>query len=396
MFAFLQQWARDRFARRVLRALEAEGVTGFAYDRANFQLRAGEIVANLGNVYTEWKRAAWSQRRLVLGNLLNMMRHLHRGPETPGWVEARDRLVAVVRERFFMEAVRLQTREPADSQRGPAHAPFSDFFARCLVLDYPSHTHYVNEENLTEWAMDFEEAWAMGLERLQDSTQSKFRLEQGVFRGDWNDDYDSSRVLLPEMLARLEVRGAPVVCLPNRLTLLVAGSEDPESICRMLAQAEQVLSVSVKPQNAVPLVLRDGHFVDYRPPAGAADFEAVEKVRYLAWLGIYEEQTRLLEEKHAAEGKDLHVGRYGVVRSDQGVYSSYALWGDGMTGLLPQADEIYFCDRPEDPRVLGRAPWARAQEELGDLLLDAGMFPPRFYVSRFPGEERIRRCVTRE
>lgn len=397
MFEFLQRWSRDRFARRVQKALAREGIDGFVYDAVAFQLRAGEMVANLGNVHAEWKRAGWRHRRLVLGNLLNMMRHLHQSSDTPGWVDARDRLVAVVRERFFLEAVRLQNGgKSPDRQLSIAHAPFTDFYVRCLVLDYPSHTHYVNEANLTEWAMSFEEAWAMGLERLRGSTKPRFRHDEGVLRGDWNDDYDSSRILLPELLAGQKLPGAPVVVLPNRLTLLAAGSEDPVGIVQMLEQAEAILGISVKPQNAVPLLLQEGACVDYRPAPGAPDFDAVQRARHLAWLGVYEDQARLLQEKHAAEGKDLQVGQYGVVRSDQGAYSSYAVWGAGMSGLLPQADEIYFCDRPEAPRILGKATWAAAQRELGELMLDAGLFPPRFYVSSFPTEGQIERCVTRD
>jgi hypothetical protein len=47
-------------------------------------------------------------------------------------------------------------------------------------------------------------------------------------------------------------RRDPVVVLPNRLTLLVAGSNDESGIQAMLIKAEEIMRAEMKPQNPSP------------------------------------------------------------------------------------------------------------------------------------------------
>ena len=60
----------------------------------------------------------------------------------------------------------------------------------------------VSPENLRTWDTSFDELYEIGLARLRDHTIPKFEKQQGFYIGGWQDDYDNSRILIPEMLAR--------------------------------------------------------------------------------------------------------------------------------------------------------------------------------------------------
>ena len=57
-----------------------------------------------------------------------------------------------------------------------------------------------------------------------------------------------------------------------------------------------------------------------------------------------------------------------------------------MSAILPKTDLVMFYDpdKPEEQRLAASGKWERVQAVMGDLMLDTKMFPPRFYVSRFP------------
>ena len=47
-------------------------------------------------------------------------------------------------------------------------------------------------------------------------------------------------------------------------------------------------------------------------------------------------------------------------------------------------------DQPEPVRLVARVPWPAVAAHLRDLMLDTQMFPPRFFVSKFPSPEQLR------
>ena len=63
----------------------------------------------------------------------------------------------------------------------------------------------------------------------------------GVYGGGWEDGYDISRVLLPDMLERVPVRGRPVFMMPTRDLLLVSGDNDDDGLMKMVELCQQVI-----------------------------------------------------------------------------------------------------------------------------------------------------------
>ena len=81
--------------------------------------------------------------------------------------------------------------------------------------------------------------------------------------GGWHHDYDNSRILIPEVFGPLHLDDDPVVCLPNRNSLLVTGSENHAGIQAMRRHGEEIVRTKPRPMNPAPLILKDGEVTDF-------------------------------------------------------------------------------------------------------------------------------------
>lgn len=395
MMEFLRRLKRDRFARRMMRMIAAAGgPRDFVYDRADFALRAPENVVFLSNTYEAYCQASGDERKRILDNCVAVSTS-NTVQELDSFAAVEDKIVAVVRERAFLAATAgpgwgLGTA--ADPAKRPADAPFSAWFSKALVVDYPTHVAIVNVEHLTGWNRTFDELYALGLAKLQNSTVPKFRAEEGYYVGAWNDDFDSSRILLPSIFEDLPLNGAPVVVLPNRLNLMVAGADDHAAILAMLAKAEAIVQEQPKPQNPAPLIVREGLVEDFVLGPGHPLFSPVERARKFAALHTYEDQKAHLDRYYQQAGKDFFVASFTLHELKAGGYTSHSVWRKGIATLLPVTDFVMFFDpdQPEPVRLVARVPWSAVAAQLGDLMLDTQMFPPRFFVSKFPAPEQLR------
>jgi hypothetical protein len=390
---FKKDPTKDEFAKRVLKRIaDAGGPTDWVYDPVAFTIKRNSSSGFLHNTYESFLQAKGPQRERILDNFVAAFTKQTEPP--PTFDEVRPKLFAAVRERALLAAVDgpgWGMEKAADSRKRPARVPISDWFARALVIDHPSHVAIVNEEQLVSWNVTFDEAFATGLSNLKDCTVAKFRQEGGYFVGTWSDDYDSSRILLADIFNDLPLKGDPVVCLPNRVTLMVTGADDPEAIRAMLIKAEEIVRTLARRQNPGPLIIRNGAISDYDVPAASPIYRDIQRARRIAALSYYEEQNRNLEQFYKKIGKDLFIASYTLSDRD-GRYLSLGVWSRGIPTLLPLSDEIAFYDDtlPEAERIVARLPWSLVQAAFGDLMLDTKMFPIRYYVSGFPEAAQLR------
>jgi hypothetical protein len=391
MFGFFGKPSKKEFANLVLAQIKATGgKDGWVFMEDAFEIRRGTNRGFLGNTYAAYCQAKGEMRAKILSNYVSAM-----AADLDSEIsldEARPNLVTVVRERALFAFTSLLW-QLEDSKKHPTQQTetISAWFTKALVIDAPGHMQLVNEEHVQGWHITSDEAFAMGLERLRDCTVPKFSEENGVYRGTWNDDYDSSRILLPRLFDDLPLKGCPVITIPNRLTLLVAGSDDPEAIRRMLVKAEEIVRTIARPHNPAPLVIRDGKIQDFTVEPSSPIFHDVQKAVRMAPLLYYQEQKASLEKLYEKNGKDLFVASYTLTQKDR-AYGSVAVWTKGVPTLLPVADEIVFVDSalPKGSNAVAVVKWDDVVACVGDLLLDTKMFPARYYVSKFPTEEQLR------
>jgi hypothetical protein len=251
--------------------------------------------------------------------------------------EAKSKVVAAVREQALFSFTTLWW-ETEGGKTEPTFASelISAWFARCLVLDFSEYVAMVLPENLKTWGVSFDELFEIGLVRLRDHTVPKFERQQGFFMGDWHDDYDNSRILIPEVFAPLHLDGDPVVCLPNRNLLLVTGSESHDGIKAMLKHAEEIVQTKPRPMNPAPLLLKDGEVADFSVTENSPIFNDVERAKKISALIYYQQQAENLRKLYEQKGKDIYVANYTLHQRETGGYASYSAWSKTVPTLLPK------------------------------------------------------------
>jgi hypothetical protein len=388
MFGFGKP-SKSKFNQIVIEAARKAGVTGdLKFDEAEFTLIHGTSRLNLTNLYDQYCACDKEKKPIVIENAVGIFLQTDKEFSRD---DALEQVVAVIRERATFAFLDLETGNEAGGIKVPSE-PIGEWFIRALVLDAPGSMRYVTEKDLKEWDLSFEEMLDAGMARLRAGCSPNFQQQGRYFSGAWNDDYDSSRAFFPEVFDDLPISGKPVVCLPNRLTLLVAGSDDVEGVGAMLKKAEELVQSAPRPQNPAPLTYREGELVDLQVSPESELFQAIQRAQGLTRIMLYDEQKELLERIHQKTGKDIHVAQFTLTQNDEGNYCSYCVWSKGVMSLLPKTNLVMLHD-PDKPEAEQTIPvkWDDIVAAVGDLMLDAEMFPPRFYVSKFPTAEQFAR-----
>jgi len=392
MFGLFGPPSKKKFASLLVQEIQARGGHSFSIDLEKFEIRSGSIRGFLGNVYVAYCQASRSQRRHILENFVGTMA-AQGGTSDRTFDEVASDVAIVVRERaLFSFTSLLWDVDGVSSPPQPVNEPLTAWFAKSLVVDAPTHMSLVNQDEVERWGQTSDELFTLGLEKLTNAKPAHFACSDGVFRGLWNDDYDSSRILVKGIFDDLPINGDAVVCIPNRLTLLVADSADPAAVTRMIKQAEEIVRTIARPQNPAPLLVQDGVVSDYTVPPSSPCYLAVERAKRVAAALYYSEQKESLEKLYEKKGKDFFVATYGLSEFPDGTLRSSAVWTRDVPTLLPHTDEVVFVDShaPKGQQVVARIPWDALVAHFEDRLLDTKMFPRRFFVSRFPEVEQIK------
>lgn len=387
MFGLFGKPSKDKFATLVLdKITEIGGPSDLVYHKDGFELRGATMRAFLGNAYDHYCAGDRRKRQSVLANMASVFAAQADSSSKP-FEEVREKLVTVVRERaLFAFTSLLWKMDGVEKPPTVQNDPISNWFAKAIVIDAPGHMALVTEDQIRTWAHSSDEIYAIGSERLIHSKAANFAEKDGVFTGTWDDDYDSSRILVPGLFDDLPISGEPVVCIPNRLTLMVADSSNPGAVKRLLERAEQVCNSMPRQQNPAPLLIRDGEIADYVVASDSPVFNQVGRAKRLAAASYYAEQKQSLEKLYEKQKNDIFVASYSVHESASGAYSSAAVWTRGIPTLLPVTDRLCFVDStlPKGQNVVAELQWEDAVEKYGGLMLDTEMFPQRFFVSQFP------------
>jgi hypothetical protein len=298
--------------------------------------------------------------------------------------EALPWLVPKVRPRFVYEAQSLRTGRP-----GPVFTPLAGIFAMSLVVDLPDVEIDVGAAELAAWNADFDRLLQKARRNLlaRGAEEEFEQLGPGRFRSTWRDNLDGSRMLLPGVLQRLPLQGDPVVLLPNRDTLLVVGSEDPEGLDWALRGALEFLDEDPRSLNGCPLRLRNYQWEPFQPREEMALLGRILKRRLLTEYG---HQKALLDRRHGVQGKAITLAPFQVEKTASGKAASFTIWSPAMgEAWLPEADQVRLAW--EWGREPGRAwvPWAKVQHRLSHLLEPVGLFPERYRFKAAPRPDQL-------
>lgn len=364
---------KDQFQQEMLAELADAGHAEFvpAEGRYGLSTDAGREVS-LSNLFDEYKRLEPEGRP-------DFVQHSVAGffpKEIPAtWDEAKDDLLVTVRDRIFVELIRLRSDEPLTL----VHRPLADDLVEVIVYDGPDAMQYLNEEHLEDWGKTADEVFAHGRQRLAARSTKKQAFESpspGVFESTWADNHDVARALLFDSLKKLKLKGDPVVFLPQRDHLIVTGSADPSGLEAAAELADDRLSLPRANSGRAWKVTKSG-FQPWLPPEGSL----AAALRTEGEASDANEQKKALDEKFEAAGTDIFVGTTLFTEDDEGGRHTYAVWTKGAETLMPKAEFIVFVDldMPEQERVVAAGLWDDLVPKLGKRMKkDATYWPARW------------------
>ncbi|MGE8658878.1 MAG: hypothetical protein ACN6O8_19220 [Achromobacter sp.] len=387
---------QEQFAALFIAAARQRGFRGeLGYKADEFQLLHGAgSYFNLHNAYNAYCDAPGGQRQGALqGYVSTLLTSSQTHPAS--LAEARPLLRPVIRGRAMLEAVRLHhlRSDGNDSGFHPALRPFGDDCVVMLALDHPESIATLTHGPDAQWGLSFDEALAIAIDNLREAVDHFVEVAAGVYGGGWEDGYDISRALLPDMLERIPVRGRPIFMMPTRDLLLVSGDGDEAGLLKM---TELCLQVVAHGRPVSPCMYRYGTagLERYRPQQPLLARPLAHLARVLA-QGDYEAQKEALDRLHEARGIDLFVATYNLFTQSDDPAASFSLatWTRGVATSLPKVDRLALV-RPEAADDLGEVrvvSWEQAAAELAPLLEREDRYPARYRTLGFPDDAQLAR-----
>jgi hypothetical protein len=384
----------DEFARQMLDAIRDAGETGdLRYERAEFRIvvRGGANHSlNLHNAYREYGAATQSNRPGVVASYVRSW--FASQAEVPAsFEEVRGRLLPTIRARTFYELARLRVQTGEDHAVEFPYRPVGEHFGMGVVFDMPDGMILIQGHHIADWNVPFEEAAASALENLRPMSRERFqRRGERVWAAPWHDNYAPSRLLLPERIRQVEVRGDPVATIPHRDALFVTGSEDEAGLGLLASLTEDALR-HPRPLSGVALRLAGETWVPFLPGRDHPHHREFQRLAVKALSRDYGEQKPLLDALHLKTGKDIFVAGYIVTEHrETKELRSYCAWSEGVDSLLPRADVVQFVAVGEGQgEVLGGGPWERVRAVMGEAMERLDIYPERYRVRSFPSQEQL-------
>lgn len=311
----------------------------------------------------------------------------------PSFDDIKGRLVPLVRNRFLTDNA-CWIKHGADAENKiEFHTP-SDDAVILLGLDGQETTAVLSERHLEQWDVSYADAMKVAMNNLRSRTPCNFKkIAPGVFRGSWIDDYDSSRILLPEVIENANIDGTPVFMIPSRNCLLVTAKEN---LIGQRTMIDIALAVMRKERQTVSTNLyrfQDGVAVEFIPEDTEAN-KKLANIKHIVYDNDYAQQRKLIQDFNKKNLIDIFVAEYFLMENKQSgeIFSGCAL-AEGICQLLPKTEVIALFMPNTSPGQFIPAPkfvkWADIAEILSETMEKLDGYPIRYRVSGYPTPDQF-------
>lgn len=389
--------ARKAFVELVLdEATKSGSITGAFMDESQaFSLAVSTTDGQkhtlyLGNIFAELVDVTGEERRARVARLLREC--TAEKPAPNDWEDARYNLVSVVRSCQFGERLRhtLVSR------------PFLPFLREFVVIDRQDSMSYVTQGNLEAWDVPEGKVFESGRAVLRASTDLAAHIAPydpsspyPIWHYAWEDSYESSRLLLPEVLEwfRDRVHGNPIAAIPTRSLFVVTGDGDEDAVRRIATLADDEYTASPRRVSPAIYTLANRTVVPYETPASHPCRDQVH-LGHLKLAGReYQDQQTDIVATFERTGTDIFVAKCAVVTFNDGRRPiSYCVWTEDVDSLLPAAEYVAVGGQKDGTTWSYWVPWAKVLDIARDCLEPAdGFVPPRWRTRAWPDEKVLAR-----
>ena len=391
--------SRADFAEMMIRALHQAGINKDKIDQSesDFSLKLpGGTTFFLGNVYANFCNAPRSRRQAIVAEFVTAAASIPELPSIPSdFAAVKPSLMPVIRDAAYFSMIQLLNRKNGNTKDDPGLDVVLKNLAGGLVVglayDTERNITSINRDFFEKWGVSLEEAFKVAKENLWEKTDpNRLAGQGGVYRGEWADSYDSSRILLTELIYRLSVDGDPVAFVPNRDLLWVTGTNNSAGLAALLKGGLESHFKMGHPLSPDLYVLVDGTWKVHVPEDKSLR-EMWMKIKRQRDAIDYSQQQKLLNEIHEKEDIDIFVASYKIYERKDGFAYSACVWTNGIDSSLPRSENIAFMTDVENPDYFV-VPWEAATSVVGDLLeLEPDLAPVRYRARQFPSEEQLAR-----
>jgi hypothetical protein len=386
--------SRDQFAGLMADAIRKAGdTTGLRYDADEFRLVVEHGPTNmlyLTNAYAEYCASPKAGRLAVLRRFVRTWCS-HRKDLPDSFEDARHDLLPGVRSRSYFELAPLRLRAEGTGETVWPYRVLAGCLGVGLIYDLPDSMHQIQQDTLNGWNASFDEALAAACENLRRISGQDFeRPLPGVWLSPWRDNYDASRLAIPDVLRRYKVKGEMVAAVPHRDVLVLTGSEDEAGLGFLLSLIEERME-QPRPLSESPVQLDGETWLPFRPDSNSPLYERFRLLHIKSRAREYAEQAEVLNALHQKTGEDVFVASYTAIQKKDGKASSYCVWSAGVDTLLPRTDEVLFNkqDAAGKAKITARGAWDKVMEIAGSLCEPCKLYPERRRVRAFPTAEQL-------
>lgn len=386
--------SEEQFAKVIMRELKAAGDKRKAtFDAQAFQLSFHDQddtvgQANLRNLYDEFLAKPVRNRRGFLRNTVRSLLAYHKAPPAD-FDSARHDLLLSLRSRAYYSLTEMQSWLDGHRDFAWPHSPIAEHLAVGLVYDLPEAMVMLQRDQLDTWGISYYEAVEAAQTNLSELEAAFASIENQIYVSATEDHYDASRLLVPDLVRELEIKGQPVAMVPNRDCLLVTGTEDSEGL-QLLANLARESLKRPRPLSGVTFSLQGDEWSPWLPPDDHPAAEQLGALRVESMSRDYADQRSVLQQWCEIEGDSAIVSDFCITQGRRPrQLHSYCVWPiDQGTCLLPRTDRVFFdakdSKKPRRSTDLPSAPWERVVEALGDRMQLEEFYPTRFRVRDFP------------
>lgn len=256
-----------------------------------------------------------------------------------------------------------------------------------VAYDLPTAIRSVSNDELAKWGVSNYEAIETARANLEQVPFQVAQMGDGTYLFMNGDNYDSARLLLPEVIRSLQVQGDVIAMVPQRDCLIVTGADDVAGLQAMVDITEKAME-DPRPMVPVAVQLVGDDWVDWLPPVEHPLYSRFKRLELGFLASEYAEQKQMLDQWHERKQLDRFAASFQVIeKKDSGQLLSYAVWSAGVVTLLPKADHVIFYQAGK--AMVASASWDRVQEVVGNLMTDTNFYPPRFFVQSFPNAAEL-------
>jgi hypothetical protein len=156
---------------------------------------------------------------------------------------------------------------------------FTDDIWICFAIDAEKSIRVMCQSELRTLGVTEDGLFELAMQNLASrSPRPLERVAAGVYSSPYLDDYDATRLLLPQLLAGLELKGRPVAFVPDRSTLVVTGDEDDQGLVEAYARVRLAEKGDARAVCPLPLSLGGQRFAAWLPPVTSVARPMLEKL----------------------------------------------------------------------------------------------------------------------